>query len=265
MPNSKWGQRTPGHLVFLIDQSTSMNQKDSNGKTRAEKVVEAIQSAVSECLQGCIDGTSVKNRFFVTIIGYGGEPQPEVRVIKEDWAKDLIPEFQALSNGGTLIPIVALGYTPMAEAFDLAKECLENWLEACQEKVEDGSYYSIPAPVVINITDGEPYDGSSTATARALASAKNLMALRGTDENVILFNLHIDDEGTEVVFPVEKNTLNGCSAGELLFDMSSEMSSKMVDAARLKGIEGVCYNSKCMAANVKGARIAALITFGSEL
>ena len=136
-------------MVFLIDQSTSMNVKDANGKTRAEKVVEAVQSAVIDCVDGCISGTNVKNRFFLTIIGYGGEPTPSVTTIKEDWAKDLIPDLQAIrTNGGTFIPAEALGWTPMAEAFDLAKECLENWLEACQEKVEDGSYLGIPAPIV---------------------------------------------------------------------------------------------------------------------
>ena len=46
MARLQWGQKTPGHLVFLIDQSTSMNVKDANGKTRAEKDVEEVQSAV---------------------------------------------------------------------------------------------------------------------------------------------------------------------------------------------------------------------------
>lgn len=264
MAKLQWGQKTPGHLVFLIDQSTSMKVKDANGKTRAEKVVEAVQSAVIDCVNGCISGTNVKNRFFLTIIGYGGEPTPSVTTIKEDWAKNLIPELQAIkTNGGTFIPAEALGWTPMAEAFDLAKECLENWLEACQEKVDDGSYLGIPAPVVINITDGEPCDGSSTAKDRAEAAAKDLLSLCGTDGNVTLFNLHISDEGIEIVFPGDKNVLNGCPEGELLFDMSSDMSSDMADAAKERGIEGVCAGSKCMAVNAKGATITTLISFGS--
>lgn len=264
MAKLQWGQKTPGHLVFLIDQSTSMNVKDANGKTRAEKVVEAVQSAVIACVDGCILGTNVKNRFFLTIIGYGGEPTPSVTTIKEDWAKDLIPDLQAIrTNGGTFIPAEALGWTPMAEAFDLAKECLENWLEACQEKVEDGSYLGIPAPIVINITDGEPCDGTSTAKDRAVASAKELLSLCGTDGNVTLFNLHISDEGVEIVFPGDKNILNGCPEGDFLFDMSSDMSSEMAEAAKERGIEGVCAGAKCMAVNAKGATITSLILFGS--
>lgn len=264
MPRLQWGQKTPGHLVFLIDQSTSMNVKDANGKTRAEKVVEAVQSAVIDCVDGCISGTNVKNRFFLTIIGYGGEPTPSVTTIKEEWAKGLIPDLQAIrANGGTFIPAEAQGWTPMAEAFDLAKECLEGWLEACQEKVDDGSYLGIPAPVVINITDGEPCDGSSTAKDRAEASAKALLSLSGTDGNVTLFNLHISDEGVEIIFPGDKNVLNGCPEGEFLFNLSSDMSSDMANDARLAGIEGVCAGSKCMAVNVKGATITKLISFGS--
>lgn len=264
MAKLQWGQKTPGHLVFLIDQSTSMNVKDSNGKTRAEKVVEAVHAAVLDCVNGCISGTNVKNRFFLTIIGYGGAPTPTVNTIREDWAKNLIPELQALkANGGTFIPAEADGWTPMAEAFDLAKECLEGWLEACQEKLDDGSYLGIPAPVIINITDGEPCDGTATAKDRAEASAKDLLSLSGTDGNVTLFNLHISDEGVEIVFPSDKNVLNGCPEGELLFDMSSDMTQEMADAAKERGIEGVCAGAKCMAVNAKGDTITTLISFGS--
>ena len=264
MARLQWGQKTPGHLVFLIDQSTSMNVKDANGKTRAEKVVEAVQSAVIDCVNGCISGTNVKNRFFLTIIGYGGEPSPTVTTIKEDWAKNLIPELQTIkSSGGTFIPAEACGWTPMAEAFDLAKECLEGWLEACQEKVDDGSYLGIPAPVIINITDGEPYDGSTTAKDRAVTSAKELLSLSGSDGNVTLFNLHISDEGVEIVFPGDKNVLSGCPEGELLYDLSSDMSDEMADAAKVRGIEGVCAGSKCMAVSAKGATITTLISVGS--
>ena len=85
----------------------------------------------------------------------------------------------------------------------------------------------------------------------------------GTDGNVTLFNLHISDEGVEIVFPGDKNILNGCPEGDLLFDMSSDMSSEMAEAAKERGIEGVCAGAKCMAVNAKGATITALICFGS--
>lgn len=264
MARLQWGQKTPGHLVFLIDQSTSMNVKDVNGKSRAEKVVDAVQAAVVDCVNGCISGTNVKNRFFLTIIGYGGEPDPQVITIKEDWAKNLIPELQALkTNGGTLIPVDANGWTPMAEAFELAKECLEGWLETCQEKLDDGSYIGIPAPIVINITDGEPCDGTSTAKERAENAANEILALSGTDGATTLFNLHISDEGTEIVFPSDKALLNGCPEGEFLYDISSDLPEDMVEMAKSAGIEGIMSGSKCMAANVKGSTITTLISFGS--
>lgn len=264
MARLQWGQKTPGHLVFLIDQSTSMNVKDANGKTRAEKVVDAVQAAVVDCVNGCISGTNVKNRFFLTIIGYGGEPTPTVTTIKEDWAKNLIPELQAIkTNGGTLIPVEANGWTPMAEAFELAKDCLEGWLEACQEKLEDGSYIGIPAPIVINITDGEPCDGTSTAKDRAETAASEVLSLSGTDGNVIVFNLHISDEGTEIVFPADKMLLNGCTEGEFLYEISSVIPDDMIELAKSAGIEGIMSGSKCMAANVKGSTITTLISFGS--
>jgi hypothetical protein len=41
------------------------------------------------------------------------------------------------------------------------------------------------------------------------------------------------------------------------------MSDEMADAAKERGIEGVCAGSKCMAVNAKGDTITALISFGS--
>ena len=267
MKRLQWGTKTPGHLVFLIDQSTSMIQKnpsDPNSKTRAEKVVEAVQSAITDCVNGCISGPNVKNRFFLTIIGYGGEPKPVVTTIKEDWAKNLIPELQAIRDSGdTLIPVVAEGWTPMAEAFKLAKEDLEGWIETCQEKVDDGSYLGIPAPVVINITDGEPCDGTATAKSRAIDSAKELLNLSGTDGNVLLFNLHTADDGMEIIFPADKAQLNGCPEGDFLFDISSDLPDDMVQMAKEAGIEGVIAGAKCMSVNCSGDTMTRLISFGS--
>ena len=87
--------------------------------------------------------------------------------------------------------------------------------------------------------------------------------MSGSDGNVTLFNLHISDEGVEIVFPGDKNVLSGCPEGELLYDLSSDMSDEMADAAKVRGIEGVCAGSKCMAVNAKGATITTLISFGS--
>lgn len=264
MARLQWGQKTPGHLIFLIDQSTSMNIKDDSGRSRAEKVVDAVQNAIIDCVNGCISGANVKNRFFLTIIGYGGEPEPTVTTIKEDWAKDLIPVLQTVrANSTTLIPVLAEGWTPMAEAFSQAKECVESWLETCQEQLDNEKYLGIPAPLIINITDGEPCDGSSDASDRAKEAAEELLQLTGTDGNVLLFNLHISDEGVEYVFPCDKSSLNGCKEGELLFDISSDMPDDMVDNAHNCGIEGVFKGAKCMAVNVKGDTITKLINFGS--
>lgn len=260
MDRLQWGQKTPGHLLFLIDQSGSMCCKDIAGKTLADRVIEAVQSAVIDCVDGCISGMVVKNRFFLTIIGYGNS----VSILKEDWAKSLVPELQAIkTNGGTLIPAVSDGWTPMAEAFELAKECLEGWLETCQEKVDEGSYLGIPAPIVINITDGEPEDGTPTAKSRAASAAKDILNLSGTDGNVIVFNLHISDDETEICFPDDKSSLNCCSQGEFLFDLSSDLSEELVNAAKRAGMESAHMGSKGLVVNANGSTITRFINFGS--
>lgn len=47
-----WGTRSPGHLMFLIDQSSSMNLCNTEGRSRAEVVAMAIQSAIIDCVNG---------------------------------------------------------------------------------------------------------------------------------------------------------------------------------------------------------------------
>lgn len=190
-----WGTRSPGHLIFLIDQSSSMNLCNTEGRSRAEVV--AIQSAIIDCVNGCISGTQIKNRLFITIIGYGGSDAPNAKIIKEDWVGNYVAELQDVkNNGGLFIPIEANGSAPLSKAFDLATECLETWINVCQEKIEEGIYSDIPVPIVINITDSEP-----DAEARAEMSAQKLKSLKVLSNNVTLFNVYISDEGAEVLFP----------------------------------------------------------------
>lgn len=133
---------------------------------------------------------SAYNRLFITIIGYGGSDAPNAKIIKEDWVGNYVAELQDVkNNGGLFIPIEANGYAPLSKAFDLATECLETWINVCQEKIEEGIYSDIPAPIVINITDGEPFDGESDAEARAEMSAQKLKSLKVLSNNVTLFSV----------------------------------------------------------------------------
>lgn len=256
-----WGTRSPGHLMFLIDQSSSMNLCNTEGRSRAEVVAMAIQSAIIDCVNGCISGTQIKNRLFITIIGYGGSDAPNAKIIKEDWVGNYVAQLQDVkNNGGLFIPIEANGSAPLSKAFDLATECLETWINVCQEKIEEGIYSDIPAPIVINITDGEPFDGEPDAGARAEMSAQKLKSLKVLSNNVTLFNVYISDEGDEVLFPKCNEIPRDCHVSKFYFRISSNIYNN-VPNIHVGSYGGQIHkNAKCLALNIRTESIVTFIT-----
>ncbi len=150
---------------------------------------------------------------------------------------------QCKVSGSLIIEPDSYGGTPMAEGFDKAKDCLEKWLNDRSAAGTD-----IPAPIVINITDGMPNDEDD-----ATASAHEIMNMTTPDGNVILFNIHMDEDGREIRFPrsisqtvVEAMKRPSCSI------ISSEMNDQFIRVAHSKGFEGVSRGAKGFIANANG-------------
>lgn len=251
MANIQWGTKTPGHIIYLIDQSGSMSGENE------KKAAESITAAMIETLRGCIQGKEVRNRVYITIIGYGNENG--VCVIREGWITDFVSDLHnCKTNNTTIITPKSYGMTPMAEAFALANECINTWLSERQS--QDAR---VPAPIVINITDGMP-DDATTATQEA----QNVMNIQTRDDgNVLVFNIHMDDlsEHVEIKFPTNKSVLGGVPEGEFLFDISSEMTDDFIRAARAQLFEGVMPGSKGFVVNAKGDTLVRFVTFGSAV
>jgi len=73
MYENKWSTGTPGCLVFLVDQSTSMAQ---DGKaTNAAKV---IQASLMDTLIASIKGEEIRKRAYVAVIGYGAADEAKL-------------------------------------------------------------------------------------------------------------------------------------------------------------------------------------------
>lgn len=244
----QWGQKSPGHIIFLIDQSGSMSGSNER------KASQAVHKAIEEIIQNCIDGSKVKNRVFITIIGYGNKN--DVCILKEGWASDYLLDFQKCqSNGALIIEPDSYGGTPMAEGFDMAKECLEKWLDDRRNTGTD-----IPAPIVINITDGMP-----NSEAEATKSAQDIMNMNTPDGNVVLFNIHMDEEGREIRFPRSTSQTSGSEEAAFLFNISSEMNDQFIRIAHSKGFEGVSKGAKGFIANANGDTLVRFIEFGSSV
>lgn len=244
----QWGQKSPGYIIFLIDQSGSMCGSNE------VKAAEAVHKAIEEIINNCISGSKVKNRVKITIIGYGNEN--DVCILKEGWASDYLHDLQkSKSNGTLIIEPDSYGGTPMAEGFDKAKECLEQWLDERRNAGTD-----IPAPIVINITDGMP-----NSEDEATSSAQDIMNMSTPDGNVILFNIHMDEEGREIRFPKSTSQTGGSEEAAFLFNISSEMNDQFIRVAHSKGFEGVSLGAKGFIANANGDTLVRFIEFGSSV
>ena len=244
----QWGQKSPGYIIFLIDQSGSMSGDNEI------KAAEAVHKAIEEIINNCINGTKVKNRVYITIIGYGNEN--DVCILKEGWATDYVLDLQKCKTTGSLIiEPHSYGDTPMAEGFDKAKDCLETWLDQRRNAGTD-----IPAPIVINITDGMP-----NSETEATSSAHDIMNMSTPDGNVILFNIHMNEERNEIRFPRTISQTGGNDEAAFLFNISSEMNDQFIRVAHSKGFEGVSQGAKGFIANANGDTLVRFIEFGSSV
>lgn len=235
----------PSCLLFLIDQSGSMEDPFGAGeskRSKADGVADAINRLLQNLVIKCAKSEGVRDYYDVGVIGYGKNVGPafggslsgrelvpiseiadspervEERTRKvDDGAGGLVDQtvkfpvwFDAVSRGGT----------PMCEALSCAERTLAGWI---------GEHATSFPPIVINITDGESTDGDPTE------AANRVKGLSTDDGNVLLFNLHLSSQrATPVEFPDDVSQLPDKYA-QLLFDMSSPLPSYMRSAAAADG------------------------------
>lgn len=265
MYEMQWGRKTPGMIIFLVDQSGSMMNQDKH-----IKVAKAIQDAVYECFLGCLSGTEVKRRFFLNVIGYGQEDK--VKNLWSSWVDDeqlKLALIDAKKKNASFISPVAGGVTPMADAINLATEYINKHISDCIQGMNLGLINGIPAPIVVNITDGMPceYHKSTNESIKATEiAASNLTKISTPDGRVRFFNLHLsDDNNTEILFPQQSCDVSNSKEGQLLFGISSELDENMVMTAKKYGLETAKVGSKAMIVNASGELISRFIQFGSAV
>lgn len=274
MSNSKqWSSATPGYIIFLVDQSGSMQESYAEGKTRAEFTALVINRTINELINTNMDGEKVKDRVFISMIGYGGSSALAVDDIRSDYLSSFADNplrmeqlKKKVSDGaGGLIEIdeqmpifiepTANGLTPMADALSFAKELIEGWL---QKKPDN------PAPIIINISDGLPYTGTSVDDAmnKAIFVSKEIMAINSDDGNPLIFNSHIGDGGTQCGFEESESELSDDQA-KFLFKISSNVPESYKQAAVKQDFK-VKADSKGFVSNADPESFIKFINFGSS-
>lgn len=253
-----WGSTHPGLLVYLVDLSGSMK-----GYGKIERVSKAVWRVVDFLSAQCLDGFGYKNRFHLEVIGYN---QYTCNLFSGDIDKineylDAHQDEQFIDINGNGKP---QGLTHMAQAFDRATEIINEWI-----KKQNSKGIPVPAPIVINITDGYPEESGlkpEQARNKALQSAKALKNIAVPDGNVLLFNFHIDGrpgEERELLFP---STRPADARKAFLFDATSELNDEFVNAAKRAGLEDVVSGSRFMVSNISDEqKLVRLVAFGSSV
>lgn len=272
-PNSKqWSSATPGYIIFLVDQSGSMIESYAEGKNKAEFTSLVINNAITELIHTNSSGDKIKDRVFISLIGYGGNGGNSVDDIRSDYLSSFAGQpkridkiKKKISNGaGGLVEIddeipifidpISRGLTPMGDALSFAKELIQGWLK----KKPDN-----PAPIIINISDGLPYNGvHGEEKTKALSVSKEIMNIISQDGNPLIFNVHIGTgRGETNKFSASLSELSDEQA-KFLFNISSEVPDSYKQAA-LKHEFPVKDDSRGFISNAVPEEFIQFINFGS--
>ena len=277
----KMGADSPGLIVFVLDQSGSMNADWLGSQlpqhpAKAEAVADILNGAIREIGARSVKGNDISPRCDLAVIGYGGgdvgsqwsgalagrEIVSIKEVVPNPLGEDDVQEQMPDGRGGLVevdkkvkywIEAKADGGTPMGHAMAEAQRLIEQWLR------EPSHQRSFP-PIVIHVTDGLPQDEKA-----AIQASESIRQLRTDDGNVLVINIHLP-EGVSYqhAFPVSSSDLPpGNNAASLLFAMSSTLPDEMLGSAQDSQLP-VKPGCKLMITNAKATIVTQLIQWGSS-
>lgn len=258
MYDLNWNSAHPGHVVFLIDMSGAMAADN-----KINYVIDAVQDSIETLLAHCMKGNGLlAERVSVSVYGYnyhivelwinyGVKQMAKAMIEAEDAGVKIFdsngeakPEYQRC----------------MRLAFEEAKKDVEQWIQ-CQNGKTD-----IPAPVVINITCGGPFEGGrqDQVYADTLKAAQELMRVTTTDGSVRLLNIHYDPGANKpsLAFPLSMPKADKII--QFLFQVSSPLTVKMATVANVMGFPEAREGSRSIVSNIKNPSIVTRFLLGWE-
>jgi len=271
----KFTVATPGYIVIMLDQSSSMDQPYTLGYTRAEYAAFSINNVIEALIMKCDSGR--KNKCAVAVYGYGNSQNQSVRLLKAgniaEWAaenpnprsyrqekksSDGIPYMEENIVREWIKPY-ASGETPTKEAFDKIYRDTRDWI--------DKNPNSFP-PVVIHITDGDPNEYWKDKTfENTTKSAKKLQSLTTQDGELILMNVFISvDNNKKFVLPASDYEFDFNPRAKFLFDISSVLPKPMIERASIALQDTLLQEgSRGFIFNASANDLTKLLIFGSTV
>lgn len=262
---------SPTAFIFVVDQSGSMSDNMSSGRSKADFVADALNRTLMNLITRCTKSEGVRDYFEVGVIGYGGSgvvngfagalnsqiihpvsliEQNPVRV--EDRKRKMDDGAGGIVETNIKFPVwfeaIASGGTPMREALTRAAEELVTWCDNHQDCYP---------PTILHVTDGESSDGDPEEIAT------HLRQIRTNDGEVLILNLHVSVLAAEKVsFPAGDSGLPDDYA-KMLFRMSSQLPEHLVRYAQEKGHK-VGIESRGFMFNAEAAEIVDFFDIGTR-
>ncbi len=233
----------PACILFVIDQSGSMDEITEAGRSKAGFVADVLNKTLYTLVTSCSKADGVRNYFDVGVIAYGGSEVTSG--FGGVLSGDIVHPIHAISEhtlrveerkkkmddgaGGivelkTKFPVwfdpKSAGGTPMRAALGRTIATVGGWCEQ-----HPGSY----PPTILHVTDGQSTDGAPEEMANGLRKIST------KDGQALLFNLHVNTGGgLEIVFPTAEADLND-EYSRMLFRMSSPLPAHLAKFAGDKG------------------------------
>lgn len=264
-------RNNPTAFLFVVDQSGSMSDQMSIGKSKAEFVSDALNRTLMNMVLRCTKSEGVRDYFEVGVIGYGGRgvdngftgalgsrmlnpisaiEQNPTRV--EDRKRKMDDGAGGIVETSVKFPVWfeprADGGTPMRAALTKAAEELAAWCDAHPD--------SYP-PTILHVTDGESGDGDPEEIA------ENLGHLGTNDGCVLVMNIHVSALASDTIkFPNSDAGLPDNYA-RMLFRMSGLLPQHLAGYAKEKGYN-VTAESRGYMFNAEAGEIVDFFDIGTR-
>lgn len=256
----------PGLIMYLVDQSESMNEPYRKNISKAQVATDLLNDSIWEIARSCQRGETFRDYCLIIVITYGGDNEVIVRkgdLISQIYAKPLRidnvtvmmrdrtgAETQRQVKKRVWLDPKAGGGTPMTHAFRKAAELARDW--------RDENPNSFP-PVILNITDGQPDDADEAEKAAA-----ELCAINTSDGNLLLMTAHIAAQGNEIVFPTSQPEGNGDDIkwAQFVYRISSVVPDNLMQIAFPEKVQAGIQAKAC-AYNASPQTLTMLLDFGS--
>ncbi|MDR1407186.1 MAG: VWA domain-containing protein [Tannerella sp.] len=256
----------PGLLIFMIDQSGSMSGQFFENEDKAEFATKALNNAINQLIERNFSEEQPKNRCHVALIAYGSDahlvregslselfhsPMGKSHVIKKinagdgsilEQSRDMPYWIVSKCDGGT----------NMVGAFRIAQGLIEQYVAARPDT---------PAPVIISISDGQPNVGGGYEEVAALVRA--ITQISCDDGAPLVYNAHIEKHGFNCCYPSSAQELPNDEHARFIFDISSQIPSAQIPAARKLGYT-VEEGARGCTIGGDAVALVSLILFGSS-